>query len=479
MTTEPSPIASKQSPSTALAQPAKKRRRLHVVLWRERSLKGKLFTVFVTVLATVMVIMFGLNFATGEKHLKQEIPRIYSVGDPQFRRAMGVLLGPGMIEGNRVETLLNGDEIFPAMLLDIRAAQKTINFETYIYWSEPIGREFADALAERARAGVKVHVLVDWFGSNRIDSAFITTMTQAGVEFNKFHPLRWYNVARWNNRTHRKLLIVDGRIGYTGGVGIAGPWTGHAQDPQHWRDNHYRIEGPVVAQMQAVFMDNWIKAAGKVLHGDDYFPPLKSAGFDPTLQTAGIDPAQLSGKTVSAQMFSSSPAGGSQSMELMYLLAITAAEHNIQISNAYFIPDKLTEEALKDALQRGVKVQIITPGGNMDAGIVRSASRSRWGGLLQAGAEMYEYQPTMFHCKLMIVDELFVSLGSTNFDPRSFGLNDETNLNVFDADFARRQSDIFNDDLAKSRRVTFAQWNARPFTDKIWEEGASLLGPML
>ena len=270
MTTEPSPIAPKQSsPAADLRQPGKKHRRLHVVMWTERSLKGKLFTTFLTVFATVVVVMFLLNFATGEKRIRQEIPRIYSVSDPQFRRAMGSLLGPGVIEGNRVETLLNGDEIFPAMLLDIKGAQKTINFETYIYWGEPIGKEFADALAERARAGVKVHVVVDWFGGNRIDSAFIKTMTTAGVEFYRYHPLRWYNVARWNNRTHRKLLIVDGRIGYTGGVGIAGPWTGHAQDPQHWRDSHFRIEGPVVAQMQAVFVDNWIKVAEIALHGPD------------------------------------------------------------------------------------------------------------------------------------------------------------------------------------------------------------------
>ncbi len=447
--------------------------------WSERSLKSKVGTIVLSVLGTVLLTMFILNFTTGEKQLKQEIPRLYSVDDPQFRRVMGVLLGPGVLEGNRVETLLNGDEIFPAMLREIRGAKKTITFESYIYnWSDAIGKEFAEALMERARAGVKVHLLVDWFGSSKITTADIAALQKAGVQFYKFHSPRWYNLARWNKRTHRKLLVIDGRVGFTGGVGIAGSWTGNAQDPQHWRDSHYRIEGPVVGQMQSVFVDNWIKASGKILLGDEYFPPLAAAGFNPAL-SAWIDPVQQSGKTVPAQIFSSSPAGGSHAMELMYLLAITASEHSIQLSNAYFIPDALTEEALKDALKRGVKVQIITPGGNIDAGTVRRASRSRWGEILQAGAEMYEYQPTMFHCKLMIVDEKFVSLGSTNFDPRSFGLNDESNLNVFDADFARRQSEIFADDLAKSKRVTFEQWKNRPVSTKAWEQFASLLGPML
>lgn len=474
------PSASPPKPLTAAAQAERYRKlRLHSVLWKERSRKGKFFTVFLSVLVTLLLVALWMNFFPGEKNIKQDIPRLYSVQDPQFRRVMGSLLVSNITYGNRVETLLNGDEIFPAMLKEIRGAKKTITFETFIYWADPICREFAEALAERARAGVKVHVLVDSVGSSKIDPGIIAIMEQAGVEFNRFHPLHWYTIAHWNNRTHRKLLIVDGVVGFTGGVGIAGPWTGHAQDPQHWRDTHYRIEGPTVAQMQGIFMENWTTVTGKVLHGPEYFPEETPAQYDPGLQAAGIDPVQLSAKTVPAQMFSSSPAGGSQNTELMYLLSITAAEHTIQISNAYFVPDTLTEDALKNAVKRGVKVQIITPGAYIDTGIVRSASRSRWGGLLQAGAEMYEYQPTMYHVKVTIVDGLFVSLGSTNFDPRSFYLNDETNLNVFDADFARRQGEIFADDLAKSRRVSFAEWKARPATTKMWEQIASFMGPML
>jgi cardiolipin synthase A/B len=289
----------------------------------------------------------------------------------------------------------------------------------------------------------------------------VAMMEAAGVEFRKYHPLRWYNLGRVNNRTHRKLLVVDGRIGFTGGVGIAEMWTGHAQDSTHWRDSHYRVEGPAVAEMQAAFMDNWIAASGSVLHGDDYFPLLAPAG------------------PFAAQVFSSSPAGGSESMELMYLLAITAAEHSIYLSSSYFVPDQLTRDALVSALQRGVKIQIITPGKYIDRKVVRVVSRSRWGPLLAAGAEIYEYQPTMYHTKVFIVDELMVSVGSTNWDPRSFRLNDETNLNVYDADFARQQVETFRRDLMQSRRITLAEWQSRPWREKLVERLATLLGPEL
>jgi cardiolipin synthase A/B len=306
-----------------------------------------------------------------------------------------------------------------------------------------------------------VHVLVDSVGSGKMDQGYVSMMEQAGVSYRKFRPLRWYDLGGVNRRTHRKLLVVDGRIGYTGGVGIADLWTGHAQDPSHWRDSHFRVQGPVVAEMQAAFMDNWIEATGEVLHGDDYFPPLAPAG------------------PMTAQLFYSSPTGGSQSMELMYLLAITAAERSIYLSSAYFVPDDLTKDALTKALKRGVTVQIITPGKYMDSKIVRGASRSRWGELLSAGAKMYEYAPTMYHCKVFIVDDLLVSVGSTNWDPRSFGLNDEANLNIYDAHFARQQVEVFRQDLAKSRQVTFAQWQARPFREKLKEWLESLLGDVL
>ncbi len=399
--------------------------------------------------------------ANAEKRVRHDLPRLYSTDDFQFRQTMSSLLGPALIAGNRIEPLQNGDAIFPAMLDAIASAQSTICFESYIYWSGAVGDRFAAALAERAQAGVTVNVLLDWVGSGKIDQKAIEKMEKAGVTFARYHALHWYHLGRLNNRTHRKLLIIDGKTGFTGGVGIADNWLGDAQDPEHWRDSHYRVTGPVVNQMQAVFLDNWIKATGNVLHGEKYFPQLIAKG-------EGL-----------AQMFSSSPSGGAESMKLMYLLAITAAQRSISLSSAYFVPDPHTREALIAAQKRGVRVRIITPGRYIDTQVVRHASHARWGELLEAGIEIYEYQPTMFHCKLMVVDDLFSSVGSTNFDPRSFGLNDEANLNILDADFARQQQGVFERDLASSRKVTLEAWTSRPWTEKAIEQLASLFSSQL
>ena len=411
-----------------------------------------MLTVLLTALATGALVLLALNFTAGEKKVQQQLPRLYSTASPDFERALGSLLGPGIVGGNAVTELLNGDQIFPPMLAAIQGAKKSITFETYIYWSGDIGKQFADALSERARTGVRVHVLLDWVGSAKMDESYLTEMKEAGVQIEKFHKPHWYNLARLNNRTHRKLLVVDGQVAFTGGVGIAPQWMGNAQDPDHWRDSHYLVRGPVVAQMQATFLDNWLKVTGKVLHGALYFPPIAPAGAQ------------------KAQMFSSSPSSGSESMQLMYHLAITAAERSIDLSVAYFVPDELTQKHLMDALARGVRVRFITPGEHTDTDTVKAASRATWGPLLQAGALIYEYQPTMYHCKVMIVDQLLVSVGSTNFDNRSFRLNDEANLNVYDAAFAKRQTEVFEDDLKRSRRVTYEEWLNRPLREKAHEK---------
>ena len=411
---------------------------------------------------TLLVALVVVNAGSGEKKIQQRIEHLYGVEDPVFLHVIGVLLGPPVVAGNRYQVLVNGDRIFPSMLAAIRGAKRTIDFETYIYWSGEIGRAFADALSERARAGVRVHVLLDWVGSAKMEEALIDELRSAGVEIEKYHPPHWSHLGRLNNRTHRKLLIVDGAVGFTGGVGIADKWTGDAQDPDHWRDTHFRIEGPVVAQMQGVFMDNWIKTSGAVLHGAAYFPELA------TIEGGGP-----------AQVFSSSPTGGSASMELMYLMAITAATRTIRISSSYFVPNELAVETMVQAMRRGEKLQIIVPGAHTDTETVRRASKARWGVLLAAGAEIYEYQPTMYHCKVMIVDELMVSSGSTNFDDRSFRLNDEANLNVYDRSFAAEQVKFFKDDLTKSRRIDLATWQARPLRERVVEHLASLLGSQL
>jgi cardiolipin synthase A/B len=417
--------------------------------------------IFTSVGATLVAGLLVLNFTTGEKVITRAPEHLYAINNPQLTQTMGNMPGPAITSGNRIEALQNGDEIFPAMLDAIRGAKNNITFETYIYWSGAVGREFASALAERARSGIKVHVIIDSIGGKEIDDEATELMENAGVQLKRYRPLRWYHTQRLNKRTHRKLLIVDGLIGFTGGVGIGDPWRGNAQDSKHWRDSHFRVEGPAVSQMQSVFMENWIEVAGEVLHGPDYFPAPRPAGES------------------DAQVVRSSPSSGSANMTLLYLLAINAAEKSLDIASAYFIPDELTRKALVAAARRGVKVQVLTGGANTDNETSRRASRARWGELLEAGVEIYEYQPTMFHCKLIVADELFASVGSANFDPRSFGLNDEANINVYDPRFARRQIETFQEDLMSADRMTLKKWEDRPLPMKLWEALITRAGPAL
>jgi cardiolipin synthase len=414
-----------------------------------------------------LLFTFYLCMATGcasDKPSTFSIKLDYTVHDPQFAQVMGNLLGPPLVAGNKCTTLRNGDQIFPAMLDGIHSAQKTITLETYIYWSGAIGREFTDALCERARAGVKIHVMLDWLGSERINREFLKSMRQCGVEVYEYHPFHWWDLATYrqiNNRTHRKLMIVDGKVGFTGGVGIADEWGGNAQDSDHWRDNHYRIEGPIVAQLQAAFLDNWMKSTGEVLAGENYFSPLATDG------------------KLWAQVFKSSSQNGSESMELMMLLSIAAAGDHIRMESAYFVPDTLTRQHLIAARKRGVAVEIIVPGSHIDEKVVRQASHATWGELLQAGVKIYEYQPTMFHCKQLIVDDAWVSIGSSNLDNRSFRLNDEANLNVLDSKFAAEQIGVFDEDKRHSHEVTYEEWQHRPVGEKISEQFASILSWLL
>ena len=418
-------------------------------------------TIFLTIVLTVLIVVISMNFVTGEKKIERNLKKHYSTEDPQFVRSISALLGPAFLEGNEVKVLINGDVIFAEMLKSIRQAKLTITFETFIYWADSIGEEFANALIERAQAGVKVHVLLDWLGSVKMQQKQLDKMIESGVVIQRYHKPHWSHLTRLNNRTHRKLLIIDGNLGFTGGVGIADQWRGNASNSNEWRDTHFKVSGPVVAQIQAVFMDNWVKSRGEVLHDDQYFPMLEITG------------------NMSAQMFSSSPSGGGDSMILMYLMAITAAQKSIHLSSAYFVPDKLSTEALITAAKRGVKIRIITPGKHIDTELVRRASRSAWGELLKANVEIAEYSPTMYHCKVLIVDELMVSVGSTNFDSRSFRLNDEANLNIFDESFALEQVKIFESDWLKSSQMNYEQWADRPFQEKVAEKLASIFNSQL
>ena len=374
------------------------------------------------------------------------------------------LMGFPILEGNSIRTLVNGDQIFPAMLEAVRSAQKTITLETYIYWSGEIGREFADALSQRAKAGVPVYVIIDSYGGIKLDKDVIERMREAGVHVRMYHPFKWFqilNFQRMNRRSHRKLLIVDGRIAFTGGVGIADNWLGNADSAEHWRDNHYRLEGPIVGSLQAVFMDHWLEENGEVFLAEEFFPEIKTHG------------------TLPAQCVKSNADTDTSNAHALALYALASARNEVTLATAYFVPDSVTRQALIEPRQRGVRVQIIVPGPITDYHVVRWASRSLWGELLQAGIEICEYMPTLYHCKMMIVDDEFVSIGSVNIDNRSFRLNDECNVNVFDREFAHEQMQLIRDDLTKCQQVTYEKWRNRPLKQKVRERLSSLLRGML
>jgi cardiolipin synthase len=352
----------------------------------------------------------------------------------EFRQALGSLVGSGFCSGNTIYTLNNGDEIFPAMLAAISSAKGTINFETFVYDSGEIPDCFALALEERARAGVRVHVILDAVGAGK-SAPYHAALRNAGVELVIYHSPWWLDVRRNNYRTHRKLLIVDGKVGFIGGVGIADLWKGKASSPKEWRDLHYQVKGPVVAQLQAAFEDNWMSSRRELLLGSDYFPALAPTG------------------QVAAAAFFSSPFRGRSSLEIMYHIVIASARRSLLIETPYFLPDRTLIEALCAAARRGVLVRIILPGKYMDQKAVQRHSRKTWPRLIAAGVKLYEYEPTMIHSKLLIADGLFVSVGSGNLDPRSLRINDEANLNVLDAAFAREQTRIFQKDLLNCRPV--------------------------
>lgn len=385
----------------------------------------------------------------------------FGVRDVAFLQTMHALTGAALSEGNRVDVLKNGVHIFPSMLTAIRNAKKTINLEFYIYWDGEIGRMFAEALAERARAGVKVNVILDAVGSGPMSQDLIDFLMRNGIRIEWYHPLRWYTLSRFNHRTHRKVLVVDGEIGFCGGVGIADVWIGDADSKDHWRETVVRVEGPVVTQMQFAFMDNWVKSRGELLTGLDYFPQIEQRGDCLT------------------QVLKSSPSEGSSAVKLMFIVSIVSARRSIYISTAYFVPDRDTIRALEGAVRRGVDVRVIVPGEYTDVPIVRHAGRLYYGQLLKRGIRIFEYQPTMMHAKTMVVDGLWTTIGSSNFDERSFRLNDEVNVNVYDPGVAAQMEQMFFEDLARSEEVEPRRWMDRSRLDRIKERVAGWFKPQL
>jgi cardiolipin synthase A/B len=366
-----------------------------------------------------------------------------TLGEPSFFPTLEAYASAPIIGGNQVDVLLNGEEIFPAKLAAIRAARKTITYAQYFYEDGIVSRDIAEALAERARAGVGVNVLLDSFGALGIPGEYVDLMRRSGCHVVFFRPLRPFPGQKTNNRNHRRILVVDGRVGITGGSGISRKWMGDGRTEGHWRETDVRIEGPAVNYLQGAFAESWLEATGIVLGGDAYYPP----------------PAPPRGREY-VQVVRSSPAGGSFAIYTAYLLAIASARKSIYVTNPYFVLDEKMTEALLASRARGAKVVVLVPA-KIDHNLVRQASRAAFGDLLKAGIEIYEYDAALLHAKTMVVDGVWATAGSTNLDNRSFALNDELNAIFYSPAVAQRFERTFHEDLKHSTRVTYESWSKR------------------
>ncbi len=398
-------------------------------------------------LAVLGVIAAFCIFFIRRHVLEYHLEHTFGVNDPEFFGSALALADPVPLPGNKIELLQNGDEYFPAMLGAIKAAQESINFEAYIVYSDKVGHTFRDALCERARAGIQVRVLLDGLGSGwKLDNSDVRMLKKAGCKFAYYHPLLSWRIDRTNRRSHRRVLVVDGRVGFTGAVGFAEQWSGHAQDPKHWHDVQLRVEGPIVSELQNAFEAHWVKTFGETLSGAGQFPALANAGT-------------VSAQTIASHSFSIAP------VPLTQAVAFAAAKKRIWITNAYCTPTKDQVDLLVRAVQRGVDVRLILPGEHDDQPLTKSAGRAAYGRMLEGGVKIFEYQPTMIHTKAMVIDGLFALVGSSNFDARSSEINEEVDLAIYDQDFGRKMEAMFEEDLRHSKQYTLEQFRNR----SLWE----------
>ncbi len=375
-----------------------------------------------------------------EKRNEYRFEHPAAVENASFKRS-AESLGSPMVGGNRASLLENGDEIFPAMTRDIREARKSVDLETYVFQPDEAGRRFADAMMAAARKGVEVRLLVDAWGSKLGDLE--EPLKKAGVNVRRYRPIRPYSIYKLGKRTHRKILVVDGRIAYTGGLGISKEWLGNARNTNEWRDTEVRVEGPVAAQMQAVFSEDWTFTTGEILAGEKFYPRIAPAG--PT----------------AAQTIKASRGDPSSLAKMLYFVAIRSAKKSIHIENAYFLPDRQVRDALVDAVKRGVDVQVIVPGRHIDLPMVRSASWLHYKDLLKSGVRIFEYRPTMMHNKTMVVDGRYATIGSINFDTRSMNKNAEESLAFYDPVFAQKMEAMFEADRTRCEEITYRVWKKR------------------
>lgn len=403
---------------------------------------GALFLIWL-----VLVFLFtpGIGY-----HVRRRV----ALDAPGFLRMLESTCQAAVHSGNRIEVLTDGSSFYPAMLDAIKGATRSINLECYIFHPGVIADRFIDGLCERARQGVVVTVVLDAIGSSGVRIRETAKLKDAGVRLKFYQPLRWYSLARINNRTHRELLVIDGRIAFTGGAGVADWWSGDDRSQPAWRDMMVRVEGPVVAALQGVAAENWLECCGEILTGDEYFPSLEPAGG------------------MLAFVVKSSPADRATVSRVTFQLLIEGARREVLIDTPYFLPDRALRRTLIDTASRGVHLRIVVPGSTTDQRWVRLASRRGYRDLLTAGVRIFEYQPAMLHCKMLIVDDAWAVVGTTNVDNRSFEHNDEVNLAVRDAGIVARLNEDHARDVANSREITLDGWNRRPWWEKI-------LGPVV
>ena len=378
-------------------------------------------------------------------------------GTQAFVEAAGTFLNNPVYRGGEVELLENGDGFFPPMLEAIRAARETINFEVYIFEPDEIGRQFMEAFIERARAGVEVRLLLDWFGSLALKPRHRRELRKAGVRVELFRSLRLRNLVRMYRRTHRRAIVVDGRVAFTGGAAVSNKWAGNVRTRHEWRDSMTRITGPLVGGIQSAFAEDWVYCTGEVLGGARFFPPLDLA------------PGPCSVSVVS------SPSDAQQPIRLLFWLSFANARRRLWICNSYFIPDRRLRKAVVSRARQGVDVRILVPGNYTDAVPVQLAGRSLYGELLEAGARIFEYQPSMMHAKTIVVDEAWSVIGSANMDERSMELNEENIVGICDEGFARAVAKGLEEDFARSKEVKLEQWRRRPAWQRAMEKMATVL----
>ena len=409
------------------------------------------------VIAIIAILLQGLTLFLGlfGPRLRYRIlsPASTPTDSKQFFEVLECVANAAMTQAKEIEVLTNGDCYYEAELEAIRKAKKTINIEAYIFQRGEIAKRFVDTLTERAKAGVCVKLVLDALGCFTTTESYLKPLLDAGGKVGFYHPFRWYRVPRINNRTHREIMVIDGETGFIGGSGVADHWWKSKGKSARWRDTMFRITGEVVNGLQSVFAENWLEVSGEILNGEDYYPKVSAKG------------------KISVMVLSSTPSvNESTRARILYQTLLASAQKRIYITTPYFLPDRgVREEIIQAIRERDVEVKIIAPGKKIDHLLTRRSSRRLFGDLLKAGAKIYEYKPSMIHAKIMIIDHVWSIVGSTNFDSRSFVLNAESNLIVFDESVADRLSKDFAADLANSQDITYEKWQKRPIYEKVQE----------